>query len=34
VTDVLTGPLLSRAYGLPLVVEQRGGRFAARALAG
>jgi iron complex transport system ATP-binding protein len=31
VADVLTGPLLSRAFGLPLVVEQREGRFTARA---
>ena len=31
VTEVLTGPLLSRAFGLPLVVEHRGGRFTARA---
>ena len=28
---VLTAPLLSRAFGLPLVVEHRDGRFAARA---
>jgi iron complex transport system ATP-binding protein len=33
VAEVLTGPLLSRAFGLPLEVEQRGGRFAARAAA-
>src|SRR3954454_851816 len=31
VREVLTGPLLSRAFGLPLVVEERDGRFAARA---
>ena len=31
VAEVLTGPLLSRAFGLPLVVEQRSGRFTARA---
>ncbi len=31
VTEVLTGRLLSRAFGLPLVVERRDGRFAARA---
>ncbi|GAC1441112.1 MAG: ABC transporter ATP-binding protein [Mycobacteriales bacterium] len=31
VCDVLTGPLLSRAFGLPLVVEEREGRFTARA---
>ena len=31
VAEVLTGPLLSRAYGLPLVVDARSGRFAARA---
>jgi iron complex transport system ATP-binding protein len=31
VDEVLTGPLLSRAFGLPLVVEQHGGRFTARA---
>jgi iron complex transport system ATP-binding protein len=31
VDDVLTGPLLSRAVGLPLVVERRGGRYTARA---
>jgi iron complex transport system ATP-binding protein len=31
VADVLTGPLLSRAFGLPLVVEEREGRFTARA---
>ena len=31
VREVLTGPLLSRAFGLPLVVEEREGRFAARA---
>ncbi|MCW2615791.1 MAG: transporter related [Frankiales bacterium] len=33
VREVLTAPLLSRAFGLPLVVEERDGRFAARALA-
>jgi iron complex transport system ATP-binding protein len=31
VAEVLTGPLLSRAFGLPLVVEERDGRYAARA---
>jgi iron complex transport system ATP-binding protein len=31
VGDVLTGPLLSRAFGLPLVVESREGRWTARA---
>ena len=31
ITAVLTAEHLSRAYGLPLVVEQREGRFAARA---
>ena len=31
VREVLTGPLLTRAFGLPLEVEERGGRFAARA---
>jgi iron complex transport system ATP-binding protein len=31
VREVLTGPLLSRAFGLPLVAEEREGRFAARA---
>ncbi|MGI8537899.1 MAG: ABC transporter ATP-binding protein [Mycobacteriales bacterium] len=30
---VLTGPLLSRAFGLPLVVEERDARFTARASA-
>jgi iron complex transport system ATP-binding protein len=29
--EVLTGPLLTRAFGLPLVVESREGRFSARA---
>ena len=33
VHEVLTGPLLSRAFGLPLDVEERAGRFAARAAA-
>jgi iron complex transport system ATP-binding protein len=33
VGEVLTGPLLSQAFGLPLVVEARAGRFAARAEA-
>jgi hypothetical protein len=28
VREVLTGPLLTRAFGLPLEVEERGGRFA------
>jgi iron complex transport system ATP-binding protein len=31
VAEVLTGPLLSRAFGLPLEVEERNGRSAARA---
>ncbi len=31
VTDVLVAPVLSRAYGLPLVVERSAGRFSARA---
>ena len=31
VDAVLTGPLLSRAFGLPLVVESRAGRYTARA---
>jgi iron complex transport system ATP-binding protein len=31
VREVLTGPLLTRAYGLPLRVEHHDGRFAARA---
>jgi len=31
VDDVLIGPVLSRAFGLPLVVESRAGRFTARA---
>ena len=31
VGEVLTGPLLSRAFGLPLVVEAHGGRYTARA---
>ena len=31
VDQVLTGPLLSRAFGLPLVVESRAGRYTARA---
>jgi iron complex transport system ATP-binding protein len=33
VGEVLTGPLLSRAFGLPLVVEEREGRYTARAAA-
>ena len=33
VHEVLTGPLLSRAFGLPLEVDVRDGRFAARASA-
>ena len=32
VGEVLTAPLLSRAFGLPLTVTQSDGRFAARAL--
>ena len=31
VADVLTAPLLSRTFGLPLVVDRSGGRFSARA---
>ncbi len=31
VGDVLTAPLLSRAFGLPLLVDAAGGRFSARA---
>ena len=31
VGEVLTGPLLSRTFGLPLVVEEREGRYSARA---
>ena len=31
VVEVLTGPVLSRAFGLPLVVESREGRWTARA---
>jgi iron complex transport system ATP-binding protein len=31
VSEVLTGELLSQAFGLPLVVEERAGRFFARA---
>ena len=31
VDEVLTGPLLSRAYGLPLVVTADAGRYTARA---
>ncbi|MCA1711752.1 MAG: ABC transporter ATP-binding protein [Actinobacteria bacterium] len=34
VGEVLTGQLLSQAFGLPLVVEQRDGRFTARAALG
>jgi iron complex transport system ATP-binding protein len=33
VDEVVTGPLLSRTFGLPLVVESREGRFTARAAA-
>ena len=33
VGEVLTGPLLTSAFGLPLKVEERDGRFAARAFA-
>ena len=33
VGEVLTARLLSRAFGLPLVVEARDGRFSARALS-
>ena len=31
VAEVLTAPLLSRAFGLPLEVDERAGRYAARA---
>jgi iron complex transport system ATP-binding protein len=31
VHDVLVAPLLSRAFGLPLRVDARDGRFTARA---
>jgi len=31
VREVLTGSLLSRTFGLPLVVDERAGRFTARA---
>jgi iron complex transport system ATP-binding protein len=31
VAEVLTGPLLSQAFGLPLVVTEQDGRYAARA---
>ena len=31
VAEVLTGPLLSRAFGLPLIVEERESRYTARA---
>jgi iron complex transport system ATP-binding protein len=34
VADVVTGPLLSRAFGIPLQVAAGGGRFAARATPG
>jgi iron complex transport system ATP-binding protein len=34
IADVLTGALLSRAFGLPLDVEERDGRYAARATLG
>ncbi len=34
VREVLTGPLLSRAFGLPLVVEEHDARFTARASLG
>ena len=33
VEEVLTAPLLSRAFGLPLVVDARDGRYTARAAA-
>ncbi len=32
VAEVLTGPLLSKAFGLPLVVDHHEGRFSARAV--
>ncbi len=32
--EVLTAPLLSRTFGLPLEVDVRGGRYAARAATG
>jgi iron complex transport system ATP-binding protein len=31
-TDVLTAEVLGQAFGLPLEIEQRGGRWAARAM--
>ncbi len=31
IEEVLTGPILSAAFGLPLAVEVRAGRFSARA---
>jgi iron complex transport system ATP-binding protein len=31
VAEVLTGPLLTRAFGLPLAVSEQDGRYAARA---
>jgi iron complex transport system ATP-binding protein len=34
IRDVLTDGLLSRTFGLPLVVEERQGRYAARATLG
>ena len=30
--DVLTADVLGQAFGLPLEIEQRGGRWAARAV--
>ena len=32
IAEVLTGPLLSKAFGLPLVVDRHEGRFSARAV--
>ncbi|MFI5199448.1 MAG: ABC transporter ATP-binding protein [Candidatus Limnocylindrales bacterium] len=34
IEEVLTGPILSAAFGLPLVVEVRAGRLSARAARG
>ena len=34
VAETLTGELMSECFGLPLVVERRGGRFFARAAGG
>jgi hypothetical protein len=34
IADVLTGPLLSAAFGIPLQVMTSGGRWMARATPG